>query len=137
MFLSTTGLVKYSVHNWVSHADTNRDKDKDGQHKQESSHYNRAQNEKRCMREQFLDLFPKLPSHYCRKKTQKLYLEQTIQSMIDLYRLYVTICTEEDQYPLCIGILEEEFEKNNLALFKPKRTGVILVWLMKQEILAT
>ena len=121
MFLSTTGLGEWSVHNWVSHADTYQDKDEDGQHKRESSHYNRAQNEKRFMREQFLDLLPKLPSHYCRKTTQKLYLEQTIQSMADLYRLYVTKCTEENQNPLCIRILKEEFEKKNLALFKPKK----------------
>ena len=125
------------VSSQLGQPDTNRDKDEDGQHKRESSHHNRAQNEKRFMREQFLDLLPELPSHYCRKTTQKRYLEQMIQSMADLYRLYVTKCTEENQNSLCIRILKEEFEKKNWHYLNLKRTGVILVWLMKQEILAT
>ena len=60
-----------------------------------------------------------------------------MQSMADLYRLYVTKCTEENQNPLCIRILKEEFEKKIWHYLNLKRTGVILVWLMKQEILAT
>ena len=63
MFLSTTGLGEWSVHNWVSHADTNREKDEDAQHKRESSHYNRAQNEKRFMQEQIC--YPNCPQTIC------------------------------------------------------------------------
>jgi hypothetical protein len=38
--------------------------------------------------EQFLDTLPKLPSHYCRKSSNKQYLEPIFRSKCELYRLY-------------------------------------------------
>lgn len=40
----------------------------------------------------FLERLNKLPSHYCRKDTDRLYLEQTFQSIAELYRVCVRFC---------------------------------------------
>lgn len=36
----------------------------------------------------FLDEIPKLPSHYCRQSSSKLYLQSDIRSHAQLYQLY-------------------------------------------------
>ena len=73
------------------------------------------------MREEFLEALPKFPPHYCRKSTDKLYLEQTIHSMANLYQLYVEKCEAENQTPLSNRLLKEEFDNMNLSLFQPKK----------------
>ena len=106
MFLSTTSLGKWSVHNWSTENKT-QEEDGDGAVNQQSDapkrkspHYARGEDARKFMREEFLEALPKLPSHYCRKSTDKLYLEQTIHSMANLYQLYVEKCEAENQTPL-------------------------------------
>lgn len=41
---------------------------------------------------EFLDLLPKMPSHYCRSTTSKMYLEPDINSKMDLFRMYEEHC---------------------------------------------
>lgn len=44
---------------------------------------------KKDLAKKYLIALPKLPSHYCRQSSSKLYLEPIIQSKSQLYRLYV------------------------------------------------
>ena len=39
-----------------------------------------------------LDKLPKVPSHYCRSSSSKMYLEPIVTSMAQLHQLYVTDC---------------------------------------------
>lgn len=45
----------------------------------------------------FLDNIPKLPSHYARKETSKLYLEPIYRSPSDLYKQYKELCIENEE----------------------------------------
>ena len=122
MFLSTTGIGEWSALNWIKGPDCNNEQEFDeNDRKRHSEYYTRAEEQKVFLREQFLAVLPNLPSHYCRKSTNKLYLEQSIKSMNDLHRIYVEKCNAENQKPLGIKLLRDEFNKMSLALFQPKK----------------
>lgn len=40
----------------------------------------------------FFDSLPKLPSHYCRQSTTKMYLETTFSSMAQVFSFYKQEC---------------------------------------------
>lgn len=49
----------------------------------------------------FLESLPKLPSHYCRQRSSKVYLEPTFQnSMADIYKEYIKVCKEHHSGPI-------------------------------------
>ena len=114
MFLATTGLREWSVRTWV--------KDCDNQGTRRAPSFKRGKEEDRTfMRKEFLEKLPKVPSHYCRASSSKLYIEPIFQSMADLHRLYVSKCVEEGKAPMGRKALNEEFNAMNLSLFTPKK----------------
>ena len=78
MFLSTTSLGEWSVHNWLTDKNTQDEvgavNHRSDAPKRKSLHYARGEAARKFMREEFQEALPKLPSHYCRKSTNKLYL---------------------------------------------------------------
>ncbi len=42
----------------------------------------------------FFDDLPKMPSHYCRERTDKQYLEPNFQSLAQLFRFYQILCND-------------------------------------------
>ena len=117
MFLCTTGLGRFMVHKWAT--ENNLRENVAGRVR--SPHYDRAEEARVFMRSQFLEVLPKMPSHYCRASTQKQYLEPVIASMTDLHKLYTEKCKEHDKQPLSRQVLVDEFQKMNLSLFSPKK----------------
>lgn len=50
--------------------------------------------------EHFLDNLPKLPSHYCRKSSKKIYLEPITgngRNMVDIFTEYKRVCAENPE----------------------------------------
>ncbi|KAK4883904.1 hypothetical protein RN001_000175 [Aquatica leii] len=69
-----------------------------------------------------INLFPKVPSHYCREKTNKLYVEDGL-TISKMYRLYTTWANEKQLISLATerqyrDIFNTEF---NIGFFKPKK----------------
>ncbi|CAG9833162.1 unnamed protein product [Diabrotica balteata] len=72
--------------------------------------------------EQFFESLPKLPSHYCRSETKKLYLKYSFNSMSDLYGVYVnSFCQENNLTPLGRNVFPKRLKENNFALYTPKK----------------
>lgn len=69
----------------------------------------------------FLDALPKMESHYCRKRTKKLYLLPEIKSKRQLYEIYVDYCRSHQVNSLSIATLSNALTIKNIALFKPKK----------------
>ena len=69
----------------------------------------------------FLRAMPKLPSHYCRKESKKLYLEPIIQSKRELYRIYVKNATKNGQKVASRKLFKDVLKDENIALFQPKK----------------
>lgn len=68
-----------------------------------------------------MSALPKLPSHYCRQSTSKLYLEPIIQSKSQLYRLYVDYSVTENKPVASRKVFESVLFEENIGLFQPKK----------------
>ncbi|CAH2015062.1 unnamed protein product [Acanthoscelides obtectus] len=117
MFLGTLGLEEWSVKSWV-----------------ETSHYGTPSsgaetNSRRLPRKSqndsfittFLEKLPKLPSHYCRKDTTKLYLEHEFSSYSDLYKAFVDYSKTQNTAPASRNTLIKWVHKKNIGIFKPRK----------------
>ncbi|GFO14984.1 hypothetical protein PoB_004148900 [Plakobranchus ocellatus] len=89
MFPTTTSLTQHCVRSVMDEQPEKQ------MQRLNNPHYQRGEKAKEFVNE-FLDLSPKLPSHYCRRRTSKLYLEPQFRAMIELHRCYATASTEKD-----------------------------------------
>ncbi|CAH0731003.1 unnamed protein product, partial [Brenthis ino] len=116
-FLSTLGITENSVRYWIEHSEKGMTRKHGG---------TRPLQEKRskdCMisLNKFFDDLPKMPSHYCRASSTKLYLEPVVQSKLKLYKLYCEKCNEQQEKPASRWLFDQTFNKKNLSLFSPKK----------------
>ncbi|XP_008185188.1 uncharacterized protein LOC100161732 isoform X2 [Acyrthosiphon pisum] len=70
----------------------------------------------------WFDSLAKMPSHYCRQKTNKIYLEGPFISKINVYSAYLQKCVEDSvENPLSRSIFSIIMEKRNLSIFQPRK----------------
>ncbi|CAG9764937.1 unnamed protein product [Ceutorhynchus assimilis] len=118
MFIKTLGLGYKTIQDWVSKGTFGM-----GSESSRNTNYNRDKyaNQYKNLNT-FFEQLPKLPAHYCRKDTSKLYLEQSFQTFTDLYKAYTDYCTEVDTgQPLNRKIFRKAFKEKNLSIFSPKK----------------
>ncbi|VEN40009.1 unnamed protein product [Callosobruchus maculatus] len=114
MFLNTLGIGEWSAREWALK----------GQHKS-------SLNVKKCKvplkpkgnehLESFLNELPKIPSHYCRAQSSKLYLEPIFKSQKEVFDVYVENCAESKIKPLSLTQFKKFFRQMNIGLFQPKK----------------
>nr|CAI5834545.1 unnamed protein product [Callosobruchus analis] len=119
MFLNTLALRSLTVQSW-----TRKGKHAMYTHKQ-------AESAKRTKKspytedidflKNFLSRLPKLPSHYNRANSSKLYLEPIFRSLKQIYDLYIEICKEDGKKYLSNKTFYNQFNETNLALYQPKK----------------
>lgn len=69
----------------------------------------------------FLENLIKLPSHYCRKTTSKLYLDHVFTSMADVFKAFEE-CTIKEKKPAANRTtFNKYFKEMNLAIFHPRK----------------
>ena len=73
-----------------------------------------------CLR-QFLPDLPKMPSHYCRQSSSKLYLEPIFQTFQEVFKLYQKRAEDGGAKALSRFRFMEEFNSMNLSLFQPRK----------------
>lgn len=69
----------------------------------------------------FFDELPKMPSHYCRASSTKLYLEPVVQNKSKLYKLYCDKCNEQQEEHVSRWLFDQIFMEKNLSIFLPKK----------------
>lgn len=120
MYLNTTGLGQWSIADWSA-------KSQNGVIEHNAiavaSRAPRENNDTGRLEflKKFVSLLNKLPSHYCRKTTSKLYLEQTFTTYQSLYNVYKTSCENEVIDSLTINKMKEVLSEMNVSLFKPRK----------------
>lgn len=69
----------------------------------------------------WIDLVPKVPSHYCRASSNKLYVESTFRSQKHMHEVFVDWCKESNlnaaSRPTFLKILDRE----NIAIHHPRK----------------
>lgn len=120
MFINTLDIGYKTIQYWVdgssygmSQGTLEKISTKDTINKRYNESYNNLN--------QFFNHLPKLPSHYCRRDTLKLYLEYSFHSMIQLYEVYFKFCQEKGLTPLGRNVFPQEFKNKKLALYAPKK----------------
>ena len=112
MFLNTTGPKK----TWVLGAVT-----EEGPSNAKETPGPRQVTDGLTFDREFLTHLPKMPSHCCRKDTQKMYVEPVFQSFADIYREYLKICGVERKIK-CPGLFYiSEIKANDISIFVPRK----------------
>lgn len=119
MFLSTLGLREWQVNNWVDHSKYGINEGKKEQKKSEE--ILRSFRIPNIFMNTFIDNLNKLPSHYCRKDTNKMYLEQSFTTITELYKVYVNAAMESNETAMSQNSLTKLLKKKNISLYKPKK----------------
>lgn len=116
MFLNTTALTQWFIRSCCK--EDSHDSDTGAPR---LSYYQRAEDDKQFLVKDFFDKLNKMPSHYCRQNTGKLYLESHFQSIADLYKEYQRKCEEQNRNALSQTTFREMFQKSNLSLHVPRK----------------
>ena len=127
-FLNTLGIKEKMVQHWVNKEksfgllDSRESRNHQRSEVKKTSVLYERQNNLKKHAKKFLDDLPKMESHYCRKKSMKLYLQYDFKSKSEIYSLYKERCSDDGiQSPLSMTVFTEIFQEQNLALFKPRK----------------
>lgn len=120
MFLKTLALGSFTVQSWVNKSTHNL---LPGDTIRISKRNLPASNKTGDMQflDNFFELLPKLPSHYSRATSSKLYLEPIIKTMKELMDLYKEKCREHQRTPLSRQVFSKAFKLKNLSLHQTKK----------------
>ncbi|XP_045485486.1 uncharacterized protein LOC110999393 isoform X1 [Pieris rapae] len=115
-FLKTLGLKESTVRCWLNNSEhgiakTSNDVSERGVIRKDDI----------AFLKQFFALLPKMPSHYCRANTSKLYLEPIIEDKTMLYKLYAAECEKAEKSALSRWTFDRIFDELNLSLFVVKK----------------
>lgn len=125
-FLSSFGLNEWMVRNWATNNTNGMIPAKatlNARRKANRPPCNKLLAEK-AIKDFLLKFFgdlPKMPSHYCRSRTDKEYIEPNFQSLAELYRYYQMLCTESEKESLSYGFFCDFFKDQKLSLYQPKK----------------
>lgn len=120
LYLNTLCLGEWSVKHWVDESMHGMVESAESRITKRPSQRDIFEEDKALMRK-FLEELNKLPSHYCRKDTSKLYLEQTFQSYSQLHREYTKFCASQGKQSLCLSLLRKMVADMNISLFHPRK----------------
>lgn len=121
LFLSTFGLKEKQVHNWAKEGGDNSGMARPSH--RELKGRTRPERPDFVYLKEFFDSLAKLPSHYCRKSTNKVYLEPVFGSdtIAAVYRAYKEACTNNDRVPLSRFTFGRISKGMNLGFQLPKK----------------
>lgn len=111
MFLSTLGIKQWTFLKWVGRR---------GESPEKMARVRVRTEEQDFLKTFLLDL-PKVPSHYCRSSSSKMYLEPFFKSISHLHTQYKQSCADHSIQPLSRQVFTNTFNDLNLSLFHPKK----------------
>lgn len=129
MFLSTFGLKEKVVRSWVSSAGKHgtalspEERSNVRIESKRCSVTGKLNKQRRTFLQKWLDELPKMESHYCRKRTKKLYFEGEFSSYQEMYKLYMDKCASDKENvskKLSFPVFANMIKESNYSIFKPK-----------------
>lgn len=115
MILATLGIGQRTLYEWVN-------KSQNGVPDIRAKRQGIERNSDRIQSARdFLDVLPKMPSHYCRANSSKIYLEPVITSFNELYREYQRYCVQQEKQEICVKYFKRIFDDGNLSLYQSKK----------------
>lgn len=125
MFLATLDSNEWIVHNWVKKS--NGLSPKVYNNKDPETAETNEQMKKIAFAERYdhfikwFDTLPKMESHYCRKRTNRLYLEGPFESKQQLYSLYVQEAKHVKYTPVSRACFNKLIKSKKNSISKPRK----------------
>ena len=113
-FLGTLDLGRATFHHWLTKLQA--DDESNVEH-----HSDQRGQQKRNKVIEWLGLLPKVPSHYCRASTQRLYVESTFRSVLHMHSVYVEWCYEQNVIPVSRQSFNRVLTEQKVSIHKPKK----------------
>lgn len=120
MFLNTVGLRPFTVQSWVNQSTYNIIPQQEVLRSKRKLPISGKTPDLEFFNI-FIDKLPKLPSHYSRKDTSKLYLEPIFVSMQDLLNHYRNYCQEQNRTPLSRQVFTKKLQEKNISIYQKKK----------------
>lgn len=70
---------------------------------------------------QWLNLLPKVPSHYCRASSKRKYVESTFRSKLHMHSVYKIWCIEQNKKLVSRNSFFSVLRKENISIHKPRK----------------
>ncbi|CAI6374066.1 unnamed protein product [Macrosiphum euphorbiae] len=83
---------------------------------------NKTPHEKMIHLEEFINMLPAVPSHYCRSSTSKKYISSDFNSLNHVYRFYVEHCNMKNITPVSNAVFKNKWNTEyNIGIHAPKK----------------
>ncbi|KAJ2940829.1 hypothetical protein O0L34_g10080 [Tuta absoluta] len=69
----------------------------------------------------WIDLLPKVPSHYCRASSKKLYVDSTFRSVLHMYDVYKQWCQDNNKRPAARMTFLKVLNQENIGIHHPRK----------------
>lgn len=69
----------------------------------------------------WLDTIPKIPSHYCRSNTKRIYVEDQFKSKTNMQKIYAEWCKNNDEVPAMRKKFCTVLDEEKISIFKPRK----------------
>lgn len=121
MFMHTLGVNEWSAVNWAKKKTMTEGELGETSAVENGSRKLKSEKKRETVR-MFLNALEKVPSHYCRFSTEKLYLEPLWTSVAQLFREYEKFCVEKGMKdPVKRNTFEDVMAEMKISLFTPKK----------------
>lgn len=119
-YLNTLNLGEWSARSWAIKSENGMNNSDATEMRMHEKRQDVFEKERKFLID-FLNNLNKLPSHYCRRDTERLYLEQTFQSWTDLYKVYKQQCEEKGQNLMSIFTMTKLADEMKISIFRPQK----------------
>jgi len=148
MYLNTLCLKEWMVLNWVKKSEHGIPKQKQLISIEEPDTNNESPTQYRSVQsisrrlsyankldylKNWFDSLPKLPSHYCRKRTERIYFEGPFKDVQAIYNLYTEKCISDKLAPFSKAFLTNSYviyREKNQSIFTPLYLLIIIVKIL-------
>lgn len=121
MFLNTLSLGAFTVQSWVKKAEFGMSAHQELLNSSRTLTLSKEVKAKMRSLDDFFNKLPKLPSHYARKDTNKLFLEPIYRNLTCLFKVYQEYCASENMPSVSRCTFEKQFHDKNLSLMTLKK----------------
>ncbi len=76
---------------------------------------------RRKVAEEWIDDVPKVPSHYCRASSSRVYVQADWESLSAMHREYTKNCESKQTKPICRQVFAEILEAKKISIHQPRK----------------
>lgn len=120
-FLNTLDLGRDSFMRWVKDIPATVHDNESSSISAQCLSVNVATKNRRGTVSEWLDLLPKVPSHYCRASSKRIYVESTFRSHLHMHAVYKIWCNEQNKKSVSRNTFLSVLDKNNISIHKPRK----------------